>query len=212
VPDVAVTLAAPGAPPPSPQGIGLYLYQLAPASPTGNTRRLPLQLSLRYLVTAWAETPAEAHRLLGALVFAAMENPEFEVDLEPLSAADWAAFGATPQPSFVLRVPLRHVRPEPDTARVRKPLVVRATPLTSLQGIVLTPDDVPLMNARVALPLLQRAETTDAHGRFRFDAVPVEPRTKTLTVTARGMTAQFAVEQPGPEQEWVEIRFAPKEE
>jgi hypothetical protein len=194
------------------RGVSLYLLEFIPQPPSGNARRLPLQLALRYLVTTWADTPEEAHRLLGNLVFAAMESAEFQVELEPFPITAWTAFHVIPRPAFVLRVPLRLERPEPPTKLVRKPMVLKTVVASSLHGVVLTPDDVPLAGATVELPALQLTEHTDANGHFRFAAVPAQPHPRQLRIKAKGRELDVTIEQPGSEHEPLVIRFDIKEE
>jgi Pvc16 N-terminal domain len=189
------------------QGVNLYLMEFAnKPAPRSNTPP-PVQILLRYLVTAWAKGPEESHPLLGKLVFAAMTNPEFEVEFDPIPATAWVAFGVPPLPSFVLTIPLRLERPEPPTKLVRKPLVLQSAPITSLSGIVLGPEDVPLSNARVELRALQLYESTDTKGRFRFPAVPSEPRAKQLRIKAKGRELTVTVQQPDSDSEPVVIHF-----
>jgi Carboxypeptidase regulatory-like domain len=165
--------------------VSLYLMDLRNAPPARGGNRPPLQVVLRYLVTARAQDPAEGHRLLGELVFAAMEAPEMEVELEPLPVALWRAFGVPPQPAFVLRMPLRRERPEPVVPRVRQPLVLRTEPAISLQGTVVGPGDLPIAGARVELPAVARSTRTDHRGRFAFAGVPASG-TRTVRVSAKG--------------------------
>jgi hypothetical protein len=165
-----------------------------------------LQLSLRYLVTTWAKQSEEAHRLLGELAFAAMEHPEFEVKLNPIPAETWKALGIIPRPSFILQIPLRKEQPAPPTRYVREPLVVQATPVTSLTGIVLGPDDVPIARASVEIPTLQLSTRTDVHGRFTFANVPADPFPTNLRVRAKGREIQVTTEQSTPDEPLV-IRF-----
>jgi hypothetical protein len=114
--------------------VGLYLLELSPA-PEGRTMRRPrLRVSLCYLVTTGADTPEQAHRMLGELVFAALEEPDFEVDVTPVPVALWSALGVAPRPAFRLRVPLERERPMPVVPRVRVPLVTRAAPLAMKEG------------------------------------------------------------------------------
>ncbi len=197
----------PPAPAPTGQGVSLYLMALAPAPPARSTRRAPLQVMLRYLVTTWAEDPEAAHRLLSELVFAALGDPEFEVDLDPLPASTWEAFGTAIRPAFVLNIPLRVEQPEPPYKPVLVPLVVHSAPLLSLVGVVLGPHDTPLAGARVELPSQSLAVYTDRNGRFRFGAVPGEPRTKQLIVRARGRVESVAVAMPPNEGEPVVIHI-----
>jgi len=188
------------------RGVSLYLLELMDKPPTRGTKRPPLQLSLRYLVTTWAKDPEKAHQLLGDLVFAAMEKPEFEVDLDPIPATAWAAFGVIPRPSFILRVPLQKKLPEPPIKYVLEPLVIKPVAITTLRGIVLGPDDVPLVRAVVEVPALQLTTRTDAKGQFEFSSVPSEPRTKAMYVRAKGQEFDVTVEHP-VDGEQIVIRF-----
>jgi hypothetical protein len=120
-----VTHAPPGACEDGGSGVSLYLLEIRPAPAARGAERPPHQLALRYLVTAWAAEPEEAHRLLGELVFAAMDRPGADVILEPPPPEVWAAFGVPPRPSFLLEVPLRRARPEREIKRVTGPLVIR---------------------------------------------------------------------------------------
>lgn len=190
-------------------GASFYLLDLVDSPPLRSAKRPPLQLSLRYLVTIWAEAPEEAHRLLGELVFAAMEHPEFEVELAPVPAATWAAFGVIPRPAVLLRVPCRQERPETPAPLVREAIEVQAVPVISLHGTVLGPGGVPLMMAAVELPSLQRYTETDAKGRFSFDGVSGEVYTKRLRVRARGRARDVELEELPSNQEPLIIHFDP---
>src|SRR5690606_366713 len=64
--------------------VHLYLTQIVPArAKTPDARRAPLQAMLHYLVAVRAAEPLDAHRLLGDLIFAALDNPDFELNFEP---------------------------------------------------------------------------------------------------------------------------------
>jgi hypothetical protein len=182
---VAVSFGVP-APAESGSLVNLYLLEVIPTPLARTATRAPLQVMLRYVVTAWADSPEEAHHLLGQLVFAALENPDFEVDPDPLPAATWAGLGTAPRPAFVIRVPLRLARPEPEVKYVRSLPSVQATTVTDLVGLVLGPNDIPLTDARVELVGLGRSVRTDRQGRFRFALVPDEPQKLHLLVTAKG--------------------------
>src|SRR5262249_53415698 len=93
-------------------GVGLYLLEVMKAAPPNiNKRPAPLQLTLRYLITTWAEKAEEAHQQLVRPMLAAMENADYEVESEPPSTNVWTALGASPRPSFLLRVPFLYERP-----------------------------------------------------------------------------------------------------
>jgi hypothetical protein len=179
------------------EGVGLYLMELIHAPPGTGAGRAPLRVTLRYLVTTWAPEPVKAHALLGQLAFAAMEKEDCEVELEPLSAPMWLAFGVAPRPSFIMRVPLERQREERKVPLVRTRLTVHQSPMRPLHGQVLGPDEVGIMGAQVALPALNLVVSTDFKGRFRFPAVPTQPPITRLRVSARGQEKPVAVDPAG---------------
>lgn len=179
-----VSLGPPRDPPPS--RVGLYLLEVKHVPVARGSRRPPLQVFLRYLVTTWSEDPLEAHRVLGQLLFAALEHDEFEVEMDPIPTATWSAFGVAPRPSFVLRVPMRRERPQPPVKHVRK-IVLAQAGLGLLEGHVVGPGDEPIMNARVEFPALDRATWTDSQGRFRFVGVPAGLPITRVRVSAKGV-------------------------
>jgi hypothetical protein len=168
------------------RGIGLYLMEVVVMPPASTTKLPPLQVALRFLVTSWSEDPEEAHRLLGELVFAAMENPELEVELAPVSVAVWRALGVAPRPSFVIRVPLQRVRHMPKAKPVTAFPIVTTLAVVSLHGVVRGPNDIPLADAEVQVPALRLTARTDYKGRFHFSGVPGDGKMKTLRVRAKG--------------------------
>ena len=187
------------------RGVGMYLMELGYDPPPRSVTRTSKQIALRYVVTAWAETPEEAHHLLGVIVFAAMDHPDFEVQLDPIPVATWLAFGVAPRPAFTLQVGLRHEREAPRKPLVKKPPALQQSPLGALAGrVVMRIDgvDMPLMGARVELPSFNLAIRTDAHGHFRFPAVPLEPRVKRVRVRAKNrelwITTELGMEEKAP--------------
>jgi hypothetical protein len=186
---------------PAGSGINLYLLDMIDTPSPRGTKRAPLQLSLHYLVTSWAGQPAEAHRLLSELAFAAMEYPEIEVEFKPLAADLWLALDIKPRPAFVLKVPLRKERPEPVIKYVRQPIIVQALPAVSLSGVILTPDDVPIANAQVELAGTHTITRTNANGQFRFAMLPAASGEQTLLVRAKGREMTLTVKQPDTDNE-----------
>jgi len=65
---------------PSPHGVSLYFPGLISLPPPRAAKKVRLQISLGYLVTSWSDDPTEAHKLVGELLFAALENSEFTVE------------------------------------------------------------------------------------------------------------------------------------
>jgi len=187
--------------------VGLYLKDILPSAPTRGARRPPLQVLLRYLVTCRAQNPAEAHHILGRLLFAAMEHPEYEVELEPVPAEVWKAFGTIPMPSFTLRLPLRFERPEEPVRLIRSPIEVNQSPLVSKEGTVMGPDETPLANARVELSTHNLVARTDSKGLFFFPAVPAQPAVKKVRILARGRELFKEVDFTKTKQEPLIIHF-----
>jgi Pvc16 N-terminal domain len=170
--------------------IALYLMDISQGNIARVNKRPPLQIFLRYLVTVWAPRPEDAHRLLGELIFAALEKPEkeapeFEVLTEPLPVEAWAVLGVAPQPSFFLRVPLRRERPEPKAPLVRAPVVIHPSLMRPLTGVVYGPEKMPIMGARVEFTALGLVTRTNEQGRFHFTGVPTTVPLK-LSVQAKG--------------------------
>lgn len=211
LPDCDVTFEAPGD---AKEGIGvsLYLFDIVNNPPARGSHRPPLQVALRYLVTSWGNKPDEAHRLLGNLIFAAMDNPDFDIELDPIPVALWRALGIVPRPAFVIRVPLRRERPEPERRLVRLPLVVKKSPMGGVEGTVVGPGDIPIANARVELPGLRRSTRTDSKGRFVFSAVPTAPPPEMLKVKARGKEVSVRLAEAARNGERLVIRLHVLEE
>ena len=169
------------------RGVSVYLLEVAPRPPSRGTVRPPLQLWLRYLVTTWAEEPADAHDLLLDLAFGAMDQPDLEVLTEPVTPATWTALGAVAQPSFVLRMSLRRERAEPIVKPVLVPLIIEAAPRIVVSGVVLDPRESALSGATVGVVGIDHTTTTDRRGRFRLEGVPGSPVDSRLRVRAKGV-------------------------
>ncbi len=205
-----LSLEAPGVRPTG-RGVGLYLLELIQSPPPSTSRRPPLQLALRYLVTAWSDKPEDAHQMLVDLMFAAMENSDFQVEQEPVPLTLWTALTVPPRPSFVLRVPLRQERPQPQAKLVRQPLKIQSSPIVGFHGLLLGPEDMPLSDCRVEMPDLNLATGTDYKGRFSFPSVPAAG-TKQLLVKAKGYELPVCSEENHPDSGApLIIRFSPLE-
>jgi len=193
------------------RGVGLYLLEVVQLPPPTTTKRRPLQLALRYLITSWADKPEDAHQMLVDLIFAAMENAEFQVEQEPIPMAVWTAFGVSPRPSFILRVPLRQERPERETKLVRQPLKIESSPIVGFHGVLLGPGDVPLSDCRVEIPALNQYTSTDYKGRFYFPAVPAAG-SKQLLIKAKGFELPVSSAKNYPDSRTpLVIHFSPLE-
>lgn len=198
VPKTTVSLAVPPAAAGDQPLVSCYLLALATAPPTrgaSNGSPPPQQFALRYLISVSAAAPEDAHRVLGPLVFAAMDRPGCEVELDMLPADLWQALGVVPRPAFMLRVPLRLARPEPTAGIVLHPILINKSPLRPLAGRLVGPGDVALAGARLELPSLNLATRSDHRGYFTFPPIPSDPLPKELMITARGRVLRIVPHQ-----------------
>jgi hypothetical protein len=149
--------------------------------------------------------------MLTDLAFAALSNSDFQMELEAVPLTVWTAFGVPPLPSFILRVPLRVMRPEVAVKFVRTQLQIASSPMVPLHGIVLGPDDVPIAESSVEIPSLKLAVSTNYKGRFFFPAVPAEG-TKLLRVRAKGHELSVQCKENFPDKnDPLVIHFSPLE-
>jgi len=189
--------------------VNLYLLELVDDPIRHSGQNLPNQPVLRYLVTTHASDPIEAHRLLAHLLYAAMANSTYEVNLEPVPIQLWSAFQIAPRPAFIFQVPLPHEWKERPVHQVYRlePDISSDTPILPMYGQVLGPRDIPLMNARVELPNLFRSTTTDSKGCFTLPGVPAAPKEKTLLIKARNREKTAVFQQTGTPDDPVIIQF-----
>jgi hypothetical protein len=171
--------------------ISAYLLEVLKSPAPSTTRRAPLQLALRYLLTASAEAPEQMHELLISLMLAAMEKQEWTVEVDAVPVSLWQSLGLPPQPSFVLRVPYRVERPETLAKPVLQKLEVRGAPVASLYGQVLgRPGDIPITGATVEIPALRKIVQTERNGFFHFSTIP---SSTPLDLVVRIKGREFAV-------------------
>ena len=186
LPKATVSLDRPKAERPG-SGVSIHLLELVEGPmPRGVRRPTVLEMSVRYLVTTWAKDERAAHRLLGELAFAAIEHEDFELDFEPMPSSFWEAVGVAPRPHVLLRVPVRRERRERLAKRVEQPLVVHTTGMTNLEGVIVGPGDVPVPDAFIELPGLQRYTRSDRKGRFVFAGLPADPPVGKVRIHAKG--------------------------
>jgi hypothetical protein len=192
--DVEVTFDGPAAQERRDRGsqVSLYLMGFAPLPSTCGRAPAPYQLNLQYLVTVADNDAVKSHQLLAALAFAAMGNPDFELDLSALPPAAWSAFGVAPRPGFVIRCALRQARAETRSPVVERQPLIRSARLARIDGVVLGPGDTPLMGARLELLGMDKVVGTDERGNFSFEGVPANAVVR-LLVEAKGWRRELAV-------------------
>jgi hypothetical protein len=175
------------------EGITLHLMEIVPVPPARGLKRPPIQLQLRYLVTARADKPEKAHAWLDKLIVAAMDTEDFEVEAMPVSS--WLAYDMPPRAAFVLKVLARQERLEPPVKFVTKPLVTHIVNAVSMQGVILAPNDVPIGGASVEITKLNLYAISDDNGVFRFPRLPNQPDGVELKIRAKGREQTIRVEQ-----------------
>jgi len=168
------------------RAVNLYLLEMLQKPQPRGPKRPPLEVTLRYLVTSSADSPEEAHKILSALMFAAMEQADFEVESERVTGETWMALGVPPRVSFVLRVPVRKERPEAPVKLVRRPAVLNAVGTSTLYGVIVSPEATPLVQAVPAIPAIQLLPTTYRTGRCASTSVPSAPRKTALRIRPPG--------------------------
>jgi len=197
--------------PPSPsatgRGVSLYLMDLVHRPPARGVSQPHLDLSLRYLVTSWSESPAEAHRLLADLLFAAAANADFEVELGSPALEMWTALEVPPRPAFMLRVSLRKELAVRRAPLVRRPIEIEIAPAGPLTGLCVGPEEIPLTGALVEVPALNVATRTDHDGRFAFASVPRDATRLLVRATAKGRTITVDAGARGAGAEPLVIQF-----
>lgn len=206
------TLSLPDSSLSTPQ-VSVLLTDFSDHPPMRGNGRSPLQFIARYHVLVAAPDPEDAHRILGELIFAALENPTFDVDLHPIDSGHWQAVGAAPLPSFMLRIPVRRPRPESKAPYVRKPITIQMEPQSVLEGTVSSPDNAPVPSARVELLATgdsgAAASTfTDVAGRFRMTVGPISQDSR-VRVSARNFSVTARIDDAIDSDGIVRLRFDP---
>jgi hypothetical protein len=196
-PGAKVSLDAPAVDPEA--DVSLYLLELVDLPPARGEQRPPLQVQLGYLVTTGGADVAKAHRLLGELLFAAFQHPDYDVRFPDAAAAYWGAAGVPPRPSFVLTVPLRQAIDVPPAPPVRSGLQIQSVGAQTLEGVVLGPGDLQIADAFIEIPSLSLATRADTRGRFRFAAVPAGSAALQLRVRAKAQEFPFTVDTSAPQ-------------
>ncbi len=170
----------------SPEALNLHLLDLLPTEPIQSRRRHPLQVLLRYLVTATASDVTQSHALLGQAAVAALEHPEIDPEFKEIGSDVWRAFSVLPQPGFFLRAPLSIADTQPGLPTVSQQPEVVLGSLVVLHGKLVGPGQRVIPRATISLPELNQSTKTDDHGDFTFPGVSSKPERKHLRIHAKG--------------------------
>jgi hypothetical protein len=152
-------------------GIALRLLSMSPM-PTPRNDRRALMIRLDYFITPTLDDPLAEHRCLGELLFAALGQSDFKIMAREDCAKLRDELKLPLLPGIFISANLQR-EPETIVARpVRRPLVIKGDTIRPLEGVVLGPEDAPIMDALVELPALNLSVLTDDRGRFRFAGCP----------------------------------------
>ena len=212
---IAVSLedaSGPAAKPTASRGARVILLSLGPVPPNQTRRATTFQFQVRYLISTWAETVATAHQMLADLVFAAMADASFEVELTPPSAETWKALGLNAQPAFLLQTTVWRSKVLPVAKRVLHPMVPNVVPSAAVRGRLVGPGDLPIAGAMIQLPSIAKSTETDAGGYFSFPMVPAQPKSLVFVVRAKGETQTLTGERRDDDQVPIQLHFQLKED
>ena len=106
--------------------ISIYLKDIEPSPstgvrPVGNR----LQLILSYLITANAQNVHDINRHIVTLAFSAMPTANLAPVFASLSAEEWRAFGVTPRPALLFKIPVNYEFDVAAVKRVEYPMVIK---------------------------------------------------------------------------------------
>jgi hypothetical protein len=171
-PGAHATLNPPGAESqPNGSGISIYLLEVGAWPAVLSGARPPLQLYLRYLVTAQDGDTQKQHEILNALAFSALDS-NLHLESEAFPVTLWPALGIRPQPSLLLRVAIQRERETPAVNLVRQMPELTIMPASELLGVVMDSNERPLERCSVEVLPFNLSTDTDCQGRFRFAVVP----------------------------------------
>ena len=174
--------------------VSVYLFKMDNSMPTSVAREIPFQVNLSYLLTVQSENQMESHQTLGKLLFAAKEQAGFEVDFHSLPSGYWQSFGTVPLPYFIIRLQLIKARKEEQVPKIQEPPRIDMGNLTSLEGIVLGSNNIPVSAAKITLDHWKTISYTDNNGCFSIATDSTSRKSFNCKIEAKGK--QFSISIP----------------
>jgi|GEM_PF-5908319 len=157
----------------------LLLLDINRAAPAQSVR-MPLKITLRYLISLAGGAIEERHQQLGELVFAALQEASYETQLKPPPISLWLSLGVHPRPAFYCNFPLTLERPT--VVKTVREVVVRHAPTSCLRGQLIDRNHHPVAGARIQLSGLSIHTHTDRNGKFEFKVIPRQPEQKQMLI------------------------------
>lgn len=163
--------------------VHIHLLDLLPAPLRSTSRPAPIQARLRYLVCVTGPVPSECYDRLGTLLASAATRDDVELELAEVPLGLWQSFGLPPGPGFYIWKDLRIERRAALAPPVQSPPRIDVETTQPLLGRVLSAEDRPVPDLRIAIPELGFVARTDARGEFRLRFVPQGERPLTVSIT-----------------------------
>jgi hypothetical protein len=170
----------------NPKGIVVRLLSARPL-PTSQGHRQALNIRLDYLVTLAFDDVMAEHHAIGELLFAAGDRADFQILSQEDAAALRREVNVPAVAGILLSMNLQRQKQQVRAPPVRRPLVVKSAPIGLIEGIVLGPADIPLVDAFVELPALNLSALTNFEGRFRLSG-PLIPGQATKLIASKNHT------------------------
>lgn len=183
--------------------VSVYLFNLDNSMPASVAREIPFQVNLSYLLTVQSSNQMESHQTLGKLLFAAKDQSDFEVGFHSLPSGFWRAFGTVPLPYFIIRLQLIKQRKEEQVPRIIEPPRIDIGNLTSLDGIVLGPNNIPIAAAKITLDHSKTIFYTDKNGCFSIATDLTSRKSFNCKIDAKGK--KFSISVPFEETQYKPI-------
>ena len=173
-----------------PVAVSLHLLAIRRKPSARGPEPPPLRLDARYLVSTSGEPLTAAHALLGALAFAALAEPSFDVDPD-VPASLWRDLGVGARAGFIVGVEVVNAVKRAGAPRVTQPIELVEVELADLVGRVTTAGDVPVPGVVVAATESGRLAVSDRDGRFALTVALRGGRPPVVTVTAEGRSRRL---------------------
>lgn len=172
------------------------LLTATPTLPPRDTRQPTIQIALQYLIAVHHDNPIVAHRSLSVLIFHAMQNEVFSVDIEPIPITIWALLNQPVRPALRIMADVRQPLPTSNAHLVLHPMRVNLGTMRAVYGHVRGSMGQAIQRASISCPALGLYTYSDQNGRFQLPLVPGQDTDLHLVVKVKEKVYQVTVNQP----------------
>jgi hypothetical protein len=167
--------------------VSLHLCDLLRAETQPTPKAQYLKMTAKYLVTVHSDDPIEAHRLLGTILLATSQVPDYEAEIDAVPPAVWQAYGVPPQAGFYIKAPVIAPKTIDPSPRVTQPPEAVVVAMAVLRGRIIGPDGLGIARAKVSIKKLRRSTFADHKGDFVVEGIAAGERPYLLEIAARGI-------------------------